>query len=54
VYRTEVMHVIDELSGVDHIFSLELIANKNEPQCGNVCLNPIMLVTAGPHEVEVI
>lgn len=54
VYRTEVMQVIDALSGVDHIFSLELIANENEPQCGNVCLNPIMLVTAGPHEVEAI
>ena len=54
VYRSEVLHVIDSLDGVDHIFSLSLIAEGCDPQCGNVCIPPTWLVAAGHHEIEVI
>jgi hypothetical protein len=54
VYRSEVLQVIDEMPGVDHVLFLELIAEGGEPQCGNVCLGPIGLVAAGQHEIEVV
>jgi hypothetical protein len=54
VYRSEIMQVIDEVVGVDHVFSLDLIAEGCDPQCGNVCLGPTSLVAVGQHEIEVI
>ena len=44
---------IDQTEGVDHVLSLELIAEGCEPTCGNVCLLPTWLVDAGPHNIEV-
>jgi predicted phage baseplate assembly protein len=53
VYRSEVLQVLDEIVGVDHVLSLELVPNGCEPRCGNVCLAPTWLVAGGPHEIEV-
>jgi predicted phage baseplate assembly protein len=53
VHRLEVMQVIDEVPGVDHVEELELLT-ASCPQCGNVCLGPIGLVAAGAHQIEVI
>jgi Baseplate J-like protein len=53
VYRSEVLQVIDETEGVDHVLSLELVADGGQPQCGNVCLGPTGLVAAGQHQIEV-
>jgi predicted phage baseplate assembly protein len=53
VYRAEVMQVIDQTPGVDHVLRLELIAEGCAPTCGNVCLRPTWLVDAGPHNIEV-
>jgi len=54
VYRSEVLQVIDEVVGVDHVLKLDLIVEGCEPQCGNVCLGPTWLVAAGNHEIEII
>jgi predicted phage baseplate assembly protein len=54
VYRAEILQVIDEVAGVDHVLSLELVAEGCEPQCGNVCLAPTWLVAAGHHNIEVV
>jgi predicted phage baseplate assembly protein len=54
VYRAEILQVIDQVPGVDHVLSLDLIVAGGEPQCGNVCLGPTYLVTPGPHEIEVV
>ncbi len=54
VYRSEVLQVLDEVAGVDHVVSLELIADNCDPQCGNICLAPTQLVAAGKHAIEVI
>ncbi|HZE70855.1 MAG TPA: putative baseplate assembly protein [Pyrinomonadaceae bacterium] len=54
VYRSEVMQVIDEVLGVDHVLELQLIAEGCEPECGNICLAPTWLVAAGDHVIEVI
>jgi predicted phage baseplate assembly protein len=53
VYRAEVMQVIDQTPGVDHVLTLELIAQGCAPNCGNVCLRPTWLVASGPHNIEV-
>ena len=54
VYRAEIMRVIDEVVGVDHVISMELVGEGCEPQCGNVCLGPTWLAAAGPHEITVL
>lgn len=53
VYRAEVMQVIDQTPGVDHVLELELLAEACAPTCGNVCLRPTALVYAGVHNIEV-
>jgi len=54
VYRAEILQVIDEVPGVDHVLTLELVPAGCEAQCGNVCLSPTSLVTAGYHDIEVV
>jgi len=54
VYRAEIMQVIDRVAGVDHLVSLELVADGCQGQCGNVCLGPTWLVQAGAHHIEVV
>lgn len=54
VYRSEVLQVIDQTPGVDHVLSLELVAEGCAPTCGNVCLRPTWLVAAGGHQMEVL
>jgi Baseplate J-like protein len=54
VFRAEIMRVIDEVPGVDHVIAMDLFAAGCEPQCGNVCLGPTWLVSAGLHEITVL
>jgi predicted phage baseplate assembly protein len=54
VFRSEVLQVIGETEGVDHVLAMELIANGGEPQCGNVCVGPAGLVAGGQHKIEVM
>jgi hypothetical protein len=54
VYRSEVLQVIDETPGVEHVLSLELVGPSGEPQCGNVCLGPLGLVAPSEHQIEVL
>jgi predicted phage baseplate assembly protein len=53
VYRLEVMQVIDEVAGVEHVVDLELVTG-GAASCGNLCIGPIGLVDAGAHEIEVV
>ena len=53
VYRAEILQVIDNVPGVDHVLSLELIAGNGEAQCGNLCVGRTWLVTSGVHEIVV-
>jgi predicted phage baseplate assembly protein len=54
VYRAEILQVIDEVAGVAHVLALELVPAGCEAQCGNVCLSPTSLVTAGHHDIQVV
>jgi predicted phage baseplate assembly protein len=53
IFRSEVLKELDETAGVDHVLTLELIAEGCPPNCGNVCLRPNWLVASGQHEIEV-
>jgi hypothetical protein len=54
VFRSEVMKVIDGVPEVAYVVSLALLAAGGQPQCGNVCLGPTWLVSAGRHEIAVL
>lgn len=53
VYRSEVLQVLDDTEGTDHVASLEFLSGDGRAVCGNVCLPPTGLVEAGAHEIEV-
>ncbi|HEX9670488.1 MAG TPA: putative baseplate assembly protein [Thermoanaerobaculia bacterium] len=57
VYRSEVLQLLDEVAGVDHVLGLELVAGSGcgcgGGVCGNVCVGPLGLVAAGRHEITV-
>ena len=54
IYRSEVLQVLDETPDVDHVLDLELIDEDGQASCGNLCLRPLELVDAQPHQIEVI
>jgi predicted phage baseplate assembly protein len=54
VYRSEILQVLDETPGVDHVLSLELVGEDGVEQCGNFCLGPLGLIDAGEHRIEVV
>ena len=54
IYRSEVLQVMDETPDVDHVLDLELIDEDGQSSCGNLCLSPLELVNAQPHQIEVI
>jgi hypothetical protein len=54
VYRSEILQVIDEVPGVDHVLNLRLLADQGEAQCGNLCVGSVGLVTPGQHHIEVL
>jgi predicted phage baseplate assembly protein len=53
VYRSEVLAVIDEVARVEHVDALELVSGDGAVSCENVCIGPLGLVDAGPHEIDV-
>jgi hypothetical protein len=54
VYRAEVLQVINETPGVDHVLTLDLLDADSTAQCGNLCIGPLGLVAAGAHQIEVV
>ncbi len=54
VYRSEILQVIDRTPGVDHVESLDLIADGGTPQCGNICIGAMGLVAVGQHQISVV
>jgi predicted phage baseplate assembly protein len=53
VFRSEVLQLIDDTPGVDHVISLELSTGCGEEQCGNICLAANELVASGQHQIQV-
>jgi predicted phage baseplate assembly protein len=52
VYRSEILSLIDDVPGVDHVDTLEIQAGDRAASCGNVMLCPGWLATAGPHRIQ--
>lgn len=54
VYRAEIMRILCEVAGVDHVTSLSLVSGKGPAQCGNLCLGPTWLVASGAHRIQIL
>ncbi len=54
VYRTEILKVIHDVNGVDHVESLTLQADTGTPQCGDIKLCATWLAASGKHTIEVM
>jgi predicted phage baseplate assembly protein len=51
IFRSEVLAVIDGVSGVAHVISLDLVEKCSGASCGNVCVGRTGLVDAAPSEI---
>ena len=54
VYRAEILQLIANVPGVDHVNSMTVTAGTGTPQCGDIALCPTFLVASGPHQIQVI
>ncbi len=54
VYRAEIMRILCEVPGVDHVVSLALVPGDGPAQCGNLCLGPTWLVASGAHRIQIL
>ncbi|MFI6585378.1 hypothetical protein [Embleya sp. NPDC050493] len=54
VHRSEVLRVVDEAAGVDHVTALALRADGGPPGCGGLCVPPTALVVPGEHVVRAV
>jgi hypothetical protein len=52
VIRSEVLQVVDGVTGVDHVLELDLVT-ADGVTCNNLCIGPLGLVAAGAHQLEV-
>lgn len=53
VYRSEILQVIDDVPGVDHVLALRLKPGRGEPRCDNLCVGPQGLTMPGHHVIAV-
>src|SRR5215471_4685698 len=54
VYRTEILRVIQDVPGVDHVNSLTLTSDQGTTTCGNISVCATWLVTPGAHQIETV
>lgn len=53
VYNAEILELIANVAGVDHVNSLTITAGSGAPQCGDIAICPTFLVTSGTHQIQV-
>ena len=54
VYRAEILRVIQDVPGVDHVNSLTLASDQGAATCGNISVCATWLVTSGAHQVQTV
>jgi len=54
IYRAEILQLIQDVPGVDHVDSLRLQSDAGERQCGDILLCPTALARSGQHLIEVL
>jgi Baseplate J-like protein len=53
VYNAEILELIANVAGVDYVNSMTMTAGSGTPQCGDLMLCPMFLVTSGAHQITV-
>jgi hypothetical protein len=53
VYNAEILQLIANVPGVDHVNSMTMTVDSGTPQCGDIPLCPTFLVASGAHQIEV-
>ncbi|MGI9073243.1 MAG: baseplate J/gp47 family protein [Bryobacteraceae bacterium] len=53
IYRSEMLQLIDDIPGVDHVVSLTMTADSSTPQCGDIRLCNTWLPSHGAHKLEI-
>jgi hypothetical protein len=53
VYNAEILQLIANIPGVDHVDSMTLSADGGAPQCGDIAVCPTVLVASGSHAIQV-
>jgi hypothetical protein len=48
------LQVIDAADGVDTVLSLDMSADGQPAQCGNLCVRATQLIASGQHLVQVM
>jgi uncharacterized phage protein gp47/JayE len=54
VIRAEILRLIANVPGVDHVNSMTIAADSGTPQCGDIPLCPAFLVSSGAHQIQVV
>jgi len=54
VYRAEILRLIQDVPGVDHVDTLAMQSDTGGPQCGDIALCPTALTRSGAHKIEVL
>jgi hypothetical protein len=54
VFRTEILQLIANVPGVDHVNSMTIAADGGTPQCADIPLCPTWLVSSGAHQIQVV
>jgi hypothetical protein len=53
IYRSEIMQLIQDIPGVDHVLTLSMQADSGSAQCGDIPLCPTAMVRSGAHQIGV-
>ncbi|MEB2364056.1 MAG: baseplate J/gp47 family protein [Bryobacteraceae bacterium] len=54
VYRSEILQLMDEVAGMDHVVSLSITAGENQGSCGDINICALTLVRSGQHTIEIL
>jgi predicted phage baseplate assembly protein len=53
VYRGEILQLMQNIPGVDHVHTMSMTADGGASQCGDLALCPMALARSGAHQIEV-
>jgi hypothetical protein len=54
IYQAEILQLIANVAGVDHVNSMTMTANGGTPQCSDIALCPMFLAASGAHQIQVV
>jgi hypothetical protein len=54
VFRAEILQLIANVAGVNHVNSMTMTADSGPPQCGDIILCPTFLVSSGAHQIQAV